>query len=367
MQIALTKKLADALGEKPPTLNTAVDPIYLWTANWTNVWSNRRSEDMLVLVNHAARFTVAIYQVKRKDLKNIGAKINAAIANTLLAMNLNPEMVEDYMRLGGEVTFVKNSDRQKSSWVSKAGLECAIHVGYRYSDLDKMYSDIVGVSANYQICGTSASTDGGFYPYQEMIAALSAVTGMAPYKYRAFELLITLDLGIYPARRRLIVPAELTFFQFHHVIQKVFNWHGYHLYDFTFFNGSQRKRVVHLVPFEEDREFEPDAILMADHRLSEYLPFYSQLCYTYDMGDNWEHDIKLLRVIEDYDQESPYLLEASGQAPPEDVGGVMSYVEFYKIMQNPKHPEYSETKEWAGYWQPELADWNQRPRVVHID
>ncbi|MBC3798049.1 plasmid pRiA4b ORF-3 family protein [Acetobacterium tundrae] len=49
-----------------------------------------------------------------------------------------------------------------------------------------------------------------------------------------------------------------------------------------------------------------------------YLPEYQQLRYTYDMGDNWEHEIRLLRVIEDFDMESPYLLEASGQTPPEN-------------------------------------------------
>lgn len=43
------------------------------------------------------------------------------------------------------------------------------------------------------------------------------------------------------------------------------------------------------------------------------------MLYTYDMGDNWEHEIQLICVIEDRDKESPYLLEASGQTPPADV------------------------------------------------
>lgn len=46
------------------------------------------------------------------------------------------------------------------------------------------------------------------------------------------------------------------------------------------------------------------------------------ILYTYDMGDSWEHEIEFVRVIDAHDKESPYLLEASGQAPPEDVGGV---------------------------------------------
>lgn len=70
-------------------------------------------------------------------------------------------------------------------------------------------------------------------------------------------------------------------------------------------------------------------------------------------------DIQLL------DKESPYLVEASGQAPPEDVGGVSGFLDFRKIMLDPRHPEYAETKEWAGYWQPELSNWESRPHVVH--
>jgi|GEM_PF-2434272 len=66
---------------------------------------------MLVLVNNATRFTVAIYQVKRKDLKNVEKMMKVAIANTLFSMNLNPELVNEYMRLAGELEFVRNNSR----------------------------------------------------------------------------------------------------------------------------------------------------------------------------------------------------------------------------------------------------------------
>ena len=126
MQIALTRKLAEAMGVKPSTVHRVIDPLFTWTANWTRVWDNRRAEDMLVLINNATRFTVAIYQVKRKDMKNVGAEMMvAAIRNTLLAMNLNPEIVDEYLRLSGDVEFVVNRDRQFTAWVNKAGIECA--------------------------------------------------------------------------------------------------------------------------------------------------------------------------------------------------------------------------------------------------
>lgn len=70
MQIAFTKKLATAMKIQPPVANEEVPSIYCWTANWTNVFSNRK-EDLLVLVNNATCFCVAIYPVKKSSLKNI--------------------------------------------------------------------------------------------------------------------------------------------------------------------------------------------------------------------------------------------------------------------------------------------------------
>jgi uncharacterized protein YlxP (DUF503 family) len=366
MQIALTKKLADALELKLPAIDETINPLFSWTANWTKVWDNRRSEDMLVLVNNTTRFTVAIYQVKRKDLKNVAEMMTAAISNTLLSMNLNPGMVTEYMRLAGEAEFVKNSSRQIASWVTKAGLECAFYVGREYNGIAKMFNDTVGASANYRYVDCSGSSNNGFTPSQEMINALSELTGRQPYKYRAFELLVTLDLEAYKAERRLIVPADIEFSQLHKVLQSVYGWENCHLYDFAIFSDSKHKPVARIVSSEEDLRYDKDAILMEQHTLSEFLPKYRQLLYTYDMGDNWEHDIQLIRVIEEHDKESPYLLEASGQTPPEDVGGVGGFADFREIILNPNHPEYQDMKEWARYWTLELSDWKKRPRVIHI-
>ncbi|HHV97535.1 MAG TPA: hypothetical protein GXX37_13915 [Clostridiaceae bacterium] len=105
MKISLTKKLADAMGMNCESVLEDENPLFCWTANWTKVWDNRRTEDMIVLVNYATRFIVAIYQVKRKDLKNVVEMMRSAIANTLLYMSLNPDLVKEYMRLVSEVYF----------------------------------------------------------------------------------------------------------------------------------------------------------------------------------------------------------------------------------------------------------------------
>ena len=366
MQIALTKKLADALGVKLPATDETINSLFTWTANWTTVWDNRRAEDMLVLVNNATRFSVAIYQVKRKDLKNVEKMMRVAIVNTLLSMNLNPELVNEYMRLAGELEFVRNNSRQTAALVTKAGLECAFHVGREYNGFAKIYCDTLGASSNYRIVNYSGNTNDGFYPYEAMAYALTELTGMQAYKCRAFELMVSLDLEVYKAERRLIIPADMKFAQFHKVLQYVFDWKNYHLYDFTIIDEKTKKAVVRMVPTEEDLEYDESAVLMDGHALAEFFPEHKHMLYTYDMGDSWEHIIQLVQVIEEYDGELPYLLEASGQTPPEDVGGVGGFISFREIMLNPEHPEYAEMKEWSRYWTPELKEWERKPKVIHI-
>jgi hypothetical protein len=190
----------------------------------------------------------------------------------------------------------------------------------------------LGASSNYRIVNYSGNIDDGFYPYKAMVDALTELTGMQAYKCRAFELMVSLDLEVYKAERRIVVPADMKFAQLHKVLQYVFGWKNYHLYDFTIIDEKIKKVVVRMVPTEEDLEYDERAVLMEGHTLAEFFPEHKHMFYTYDMGDNWEHIIQLVRVIEEYDGELPYLLEANGQTPPEDVGGVGGFISFREIM-----------------------------------
>jgi|GEM_PF-3374264 len=135
---------------------------------------------------------------------------------------------------------------------------------------------------------------------------------------------------------------------------------------FALIRSEEKLRIALISCTSRKKLFFPQnmALLMKGHTLSEFLPEHKQMLYTYDMGDNWEHEIQLVRVIEDHEKESPYLLEASGQTPPEDVGGVGGFVNFREIMLNPSHPEYEKMKEWAKYWTIDLSDWKSRSRVI---
>jgi hypothetical protein len=367
MLIAITKKLADAIGIKVETETPEVNPLFQWTANWINTFANRK-EDTIVLFNSATQFTVAIYGIKRTQFKDIQAKIITAIRNTLISMSLNEEMVDDYLLRAGELTFVKNSDKRAISILNHKCRDAAFVVGrYVNSSMQEIkYEDTLGRIISRRIAGYSGNPDGAFYPSEKMIEALTELTSKSAFKYRAFELLVTLDLEIYKAVRRIIVPADLKFKKLHEVLQDIFDWESYHLYDFSLVNEKSLNPPVTLVPDEESLDYDENAVLINNCKLSDYMPMYKRIIYTYDMGDNWEHQIELVRIIEEHNEESPYLLEMTGQAPPEDVGGVGGYIEFYEIMKDKNHPRYTEMKEWVGRWNPELWDWQTRPKLIDI-
>lgn len=366
MQIFLTKKLATAMSVKPAVAVETINPLFCWTANWTNTFENRK-EDMVVMVNHATRFTVTIYGVKRNQFKNIEAKMIAAIQNTLLAMNLNLELVDEYIRQAGDIVYTSNHDRKMTAQINRHGLDAAFTVGRAVNESrgNLKFEDTLGGTVSRRPVGYSNTHGDSFIPAEKMVKALSELTDKPAYKYRALELLVTLDLEIYKATRRLIVPADIPFQTLHKVLQKAFSWKNYHLYDFAVFDDNGQGICTRLVPDEESLSYDEEAVLMDGRRLSEYLPKYKRILYTYDMGDSWEHEIELVRIINEHNEESPYLLEASGQTPPEDVGGVGGFIDFRAIMLDPNHPEYAETKEWAGYWSPELREWETRPKVIY--
>lgn len=367
MQIALTKKLADAAGIALISPVSDSDPLFSWTANWVNTF-DRRKEDMVVMVNNATRFTVTIFGMKRNRLKDIKSCMTAAIRNTLLAMNLNPEVVEAYMLQAGNPIFTANHDRKFTAWVNRQGLEAAFVVGRAVIESadDMKFNDTLGRIVSRNIVNFSISSSDSYVPAEEMIKALVHLTGKPAYDYKAFELLVTLDLQIYKATRRVIVPADIELAQLHHLIQRLYSWKNCHLHDFSIIDSRTGLPIVRLVMNEEDRSYDDEAIVETGHRLSEYLPKYKQMIYTYDFGDSWEHSIDLVRVIDHYHEETPYLLEVKGQSPPADVGGVPGFVEFHDIMLNPKHPEHEQMIEWSGYWSLELRDWESRPQVISI-
>jgi len=142
-----------------------------------------------------------------------------------------------------------------------------------------------------------------------------------------------------PVWRRLQLGADTTLDQLHEAILAAFGWAGYHLHIFQ--SGDQQFGVS-----------EPELGLADERRvtLGQLLDSVGDhLLYTYDLGDNWEHEILVEELLDaDPEVKYPVLVAAKGACPPEDCGGRWGYVELKEILADPAHERHQEMLEWLG-------------------
>jgi hypothetical protein len=85
-----------------------------------------------------------------------------------------------------------------------------------------------------------------------------------------------------------------------------------------------------------------------------------RLRYTYDFGDEWDHDIKLEKVLPpDPDLHAtavPVCLAGKGACPPEDCGGPWGYAELKETIADLSDEEHERMLEWLGLEDPSDFD-----------
>ncbi len=159
-----------------------------------------------------------------------------------------------------------------------------------------------------------------------------------------------------PVWRKVEVPSNYTFLQFHEVIQAVFGWDDYHLFEFT---DKAYQGTIHIsMPDEGDFDFGFNAESQ-DASEIELSQFFSdkqtKLLYIYDFGDYWIHEITL-ESISDKSIEVPKCLSGKGACPPEDCGGTPGYEMIKKALAGPASEETEELREWLGLEEDEKWD-----------
>ncbi len=110
-----------------------------------------------------------------------------------------------------------------------------------------------------------------------------------------------------------------------------------------------------LFSFGEEEFGVPDPELsFSDERqvtLAEITDISARFRYTYDFGDDWQHEItveKLLDPDPDPDARYPALVDAKGACPPEDCGGPWGYANLREILADPSQDEHQDMLEWLG-------------------
>jgi hypothetical protein len=85
-----------------------------------------------------------------------------------------------------------------------------------------------------------------------------------------------------------------------------------------------------------------------------------QLRYTYDLGDGWDHDIKLEKVLPPAADPPatavPACLAGKGACPPEDCGGPWGYASLKETIADPAAEEHENLLDWLGLDDPSDFD-----------
>ena len=69
--------------------------------------------------------------------------------------------------------------------------------------------------------------------------------------------------------------------------------------------------------------------------------------YTYDFGDDWEHEIVLEDVLAaDPDALYPICLSGKSACPPEDCGGAWGYEHLREVLADPADEQHQDMLEW---------------------
>lgn len=156
-----------------------------------------------------------------------------------------------------------------------------------------------------------------------------------------YQLKITLKDFRPPIWRRVQVNSDITLGKLHQIIQASMGWTNSHLHGFSI-GGVEYGQPLPELDLEIKNE---QKIKLSKVVTGEKQKFF----YTYDMGDSWEHEILVEKVLpHDPLVRYPVCITGKRACPPEDCGGVWGYADFLEAIQQPDHPEHESMLEWVG-------------------
>ena len=171
-----------------------------------------------------------------------------------------------------------------------------------------------------------------------------------------------------PIWRKVKVNDSLSFDDFHLVIQILFGWQNSHMYQFSPSGWASKPRIMYV--FEDDDEVEitplssPDSFPYGERydagkiKLKDYFKTPKQkMVYIYDFGDDWKHIVELVEITDEVIL-YPICLSGKGSDLIEDSGGIWGYYNMVEAVNNSKHPEHKEYREWLGMERGEKWDLN---------
>lgn len=170
-----------------------------------------------------------------------------------------------------------------------------------------------------------------------------------------------------PIWRKVKVKENISFDDFHIIIQMLFGWEETHLYHFSPKGWRSRPYIKQDIgeyffdeePFSSVKTFPHGEVYDASKiSLNNYFDKLKQkIVYIYDFGDDWRHIVELVEIT---DEKLSYsiCLEGKGCNLMEDCGGIGGFYNMVEALNDPNHPEYSDYVEWLGWDEGEKWDLN---------
>lgn len=154
-----------------------------------------------------------------------------------------------------------------------------------------------------------------------------------------YQFKVTLNGIRPPVWRRFVIASTENLADLHLVLQIVMGWTDSHLHEFA--KGSERYGVP-------DEDFPSDIHDESKFRIDQVLKQEKdKLRYTYDFGDDWDHEVVLEKILPfDTQTKLPVCLNGSRACPPEDIGGPPGYEMLLEAIADPNHPEHADVLEW---------------------
>ncbi|MEE3852132.1 plasmid pRiA4b ORF-3 family protein [Gordonia sp. LSe1-13] len=156
-----------------------------------------------------------------------------------------------------------------------------------------------------------------------------------------------------PVSRRVEVTGLLSLKGLHDLIQSLMSWNDSHLHRFSVYPREGDSR-----PFMPQAAIDDGLVGRSEAIPEDGMPIGvileepgAQLLYEYDFGDGWEVLVTLEAARPPVGDDDNYLLsvvDGTGTAPFDDVGGAGGWEVFVAAVTDPTHEQHAELRDWAG-------------------
>ena len=366
MYLQCTKKMLDKMDMQSTEMFQADDcddgaeGFYSWHVNLITL--NRRKA--IVCMNNLTRYPIVLYRPKARDIAHLEERVKEGIRAAFSEEGVPADMVEEYLQNCGSAVYSKTAGRSLTANLNKTCETVGCYT--ELLDEESVIQRRISLALGHYIVKFDDMYD---YPSERLFRELCKMKGIPEENWEQilqienYQLKVKILLDGHDIWRRILIPSRCTFRHLHWGIQEIFGWFDYHLYEFTVPDDTYaleedtplyvrpiKIRIVDGDDLEIEDYLEPDEYeVRYDNQtnLREIFSDTERCLYTYDFGDDWEHEILLEKVVKDSHNRFPVLLERKGERPPEDVGGPGGFEEYLRIVSDPESPEYEFMLQWS--------------------